>query len=125
MRNLIKSAKMLIVSGTFAAFLCNCNSNDYLIGGGTADPYFDGNIMQFLESRPDYFKDLVEIIKLADMESVLENETVTFFAPTDWSIRSSFNYLNTFWYHAGHDSIRSFSQIKPEVWREFLSMYIV
>ena len=60
-----------------------------------------------------------------DGEDVFEDEQITFFAPTDWSIRGSFNYLNRIWYRMGHDSIKSFSQIKPEVWREMLSMYIV
>ncbi len=35
-------------------------------------------MMQYLESRPDYFKDLVEVIRLSGMEDVFENEEITF-----------------------------------------------
>lgn len=58
--------------------LGSCNSDDYLVDGGTSNPYFDGNVMQYLESRPDLFKDLVKVIKLTKWEDILTNEEVTF-----------------------------------------------
>ncbi|MDR3220176.1 MAG: fasciclin domain-containing protein [Dysgonamonadaceae bacterium] len=125
MKNRIKIGKTLVGFLLAIIFLSGCTDDSYLVDGGKANPYYDGNILSFLKSRPDYFKDLVEIINLADMENILEDETITFFAPTDWSIRSSFDFLNNVWYRSGHDSIKSFSQIDPDVWKEFLSMYIV
>jgi uncharacterized surface protein with fasciclin (FAS1) repeats len=126
MKNNIKLLKKIAAGCLLAVFIySSCVDDSYLIDGGKSNPYYDGNMMEFLESRPDYFTDLVEIIKLAGMEDIIKNENITFFAPTDWSIRSSFNYLNAAWYRMGHDSIKSFSQIKPKVWREVLAMYIV
>lgn len=88
--------------------------------------------MEFLESRShkadpknDYFSDLIEIIKLAEMEDVFEKEQITFFAPTNWSIRKSVNLLSGAWYQMGNDSIKSLKQIKSSVWKEYLSMYIL
>ena len=125
MKNNIKLWKKIVGCCLLAVLMYNCADDSYLIDGGKANPYYNGNMMQYLQSRPDYFKDLVEVIRLSGMEDVFEDEQITFFAPTDWSIRGSFNYLNRIWYRMGHDSIKSFSQIKPEVWREMLSMYIV
>ena len=44
--------------------MSSCNNDDYLVDGGISNPYFDGNVMQYLESRPDLFEDLVKVIKL-------------------------------------------------------------
>lgn len=112
--------------------MSNCTNDSYLIDGGKSNPYYDGTIMEFLQSRSpkddpknDYFSDLIEIIRLANMEEVLEEENVTFFAPTNWSIRKSVALLNKMWYQMGNDSIKNLKQIKPSVWREYLSMYIL
>ena len=79
--------------------LGSCNSDDYLVDGGTSNPYFDGNVMQYLESRPDLFKDLVKVIKLTKWEDILTNEEVTFFAPTDFTIAKSVERMNYYLYN--------------------------
>lgn len=61
-----------------AVLMYNCADDSYLIDGGKANPYYNGNMMQYLESRPDYFKDLVEVIRLSGMEDVFEDEQITF-----------------------------------------------
>lgn len=124
----MNSLKVLpkIIAGMCVAFaLTNCQDESYLIDTGVHDPNFDGSIMQYLESRPDYFSKTVQVIKIAGLEDVLDKETVTFFAPTDWSIDNSVNRLSSYLYQNGGDSIKDYRQIKPSVWREFLSMYIV
>ena len=124
----MKSLKYLpkfILGGLAAILLVNCQNDDYLIDSGVHNPYYEGTIMEYLNSRPDYFKKTVEIIKLAGLEDELSSETVTFFAPTDWSIDNSVNALSGYLYRNGGDSIKNLRQIKPEVWKEFLSMYIV
>lgn len=104
----------------------SCQNKDYLDDGGTADPYYNGTVMHFLESRPDLFKDLVDVIHHAEMENVFERDEITFFAPTDWSIRRSMEGLNHYWYNLqGRDSVSQITQVKPEVWRELLSLYII
>lgn len=110
----------------------NCANDDYLVDGGKSNPYYDGTILEFLHSRSNvsdpknnYFSDLVKIIEQAGMEKVLEQENITFFAPTNWAISRSMNALNRVWYASGNDSVKDLRQISPEVWKEFLSMYIL
>ena len=114
-----------IFAGLASLMLVNCQNDDYLIDSGVHNPYYDGSIMDYLNSRPDYFSKTVEVVKLAGMEDVLSNQTVTFFAPTDWSISGSVNALSGYLYRNGGDSIKSLRQIKPAVWKEFLSMYVI
>lgn len=128
----IKTWQAVIALIVTSMFLGNCTDDSYLKDGGTSNPYFDGNIMEFLRSRSneddpnnDYFSDLIEIIEITGMEEVFEQEDITFFAPTNWSIRGSMDFLNRSWYQMGNDSIKSLRQIKPEVWKELLSMYIL
>lgn len=125
MKNLVKRNKWI---GIICLLLCgiySCQNDDYLIDGGTSSPYFDGNVMEFLESRPDLFKDMVTVIKYADMESLLRDEEVTFFAPTDFSIEKSVERLNEYLYRYGKDKITDLRQVKPEVWKDLLSMYVM
>lgn len=132
MKNKIKIWQFVVAIIAIPVFMSNCANDSYLIDGGKSNPYYDGTMMEFLQSRSpkndpknDYFSDLIEIIKLADMEKVFEEEDITFFAPTNWSIRKSMDMLNMAWYQMGNDSIKSLKQIKPSVWRQYLSMYIL
>ena len=105
-----------------------CQNDDYLQDGGKHNPYYNGTVLDYLEQHPDkhYFSDLVEMIHYAGMDSVFQNGEITFFAPTDWSIRFSVDYLSKkLYFTMGEDSVRDLRQIKPEVWKEFLSMYVI
>lgn len=117
---------LLILLATI--LLSSCNNDDYLIDGGISSPYYDGNVMEFLESRPDLFDDLVKVVKMTKWENVFRNESeeITFFAPTDFSIENSVTYLNDYLYkYTNKDKITDFSQIKPEVWEDLLAMYVM
>jgi len=107
-------------------FLSSCQDDSYLRDGGKANPEFNGTVLDFLKSRPDLFTELVDVIEYADMEEVFEKEQITFFAPTDFSIDKSMERLNYYWYNLqGQDSVTNIKQVKPEVWKELLSLYIV
>lgn len=103
----------------------SCQNDDYLKDGGTSSPYYDGNVMQFLESRPDIFTDLVTVLKYSGLDEILANEEVTFFAPTDFSIQRSIEFMNKRLYSSGRDQVTMLEQVKPEVWKDLLSMYII
>lgn len=106
--------------------LGSCNSDDYLVDGGKSNPYFEGNVMQYLESRPDLFKDLVKVIKLTKWEDILTHEDVTFFAPTDFTITKSVERMNSYLYnYEGLDKITDLSQVKPAVWEDLIGMYVM
>lgn len=133
MKTKLKIEHLLIAFVLIPVLMNYCTDDSYLIDGGTSNPNFDGTIMEFLQSRSpendpdnDYFSDLIKIIRLAGMEDVIEQDNITFFAPTNWSIRNSMNFLNRIWYQQmGQDSVKSLEQVKPQVWKEFLSMYII
>lgn len=126
MKSTLKVIPALLVAAFTSILTTNCQDDSYLHDGGTHNPYYEGTVMDYLESRPDYFKTLTEVIRIAGMEDVFQNEEITFFAPTDWSINGSVNYLSNYLYrYMGQDSIRDLRQIKPEIWREYLSMYII
>lgn len=122
----LKSLPVALCALFVSAFLVNCQDDSYLQDGGTHNPYYDGTVLDYLNSRPDYFKSLVEVIEIAGMDDVFKNEEITFFAPTDWSIKGTVNELSHYLYkYMGEDSIRDLRQIKPEVWKEYLSLYII
>ncbi len=117
---------ILFMAAIALGAMLSCQDKSYLDDGGVASPGYDGTVMDFLESRPDLFKDLVEVIHYADMDEVFEDEEITFFAPTDWSIQKSMERLNYYWYNLqGKDSVNRITQIKPEVWKELLSLYVI
>lgn len=118
---------IVFASLTICTVASSCQ-DDYLEDTGTHRAEYPGTIYDYLRTFPDstYFRDLVDIIDYAGLRSTLEDSTVTFFAPTDRSIRGSVNFLSQRLYrNMGRDSIRSLRQIRPEVWRRFLSEYII
>ena len=120
----MKALKIYTVVAALFLLLTACNKKDYYIDGGTQKGTYNGTVMQFLESRPDVFSQLVEIIKYAGMENALSNEQVTFFAPADSSIRTTLQIANAFLPGNGKPVITKFTDIKPEIWRKYLSRYI-
>lgn len=126
MKNNNRKIFQLIFLLLSVSVLSGCSSNDYLVDGGKSNPYYDGNVMQYLESRPDLFKDLVTVIKLTKWEDILKNEEVTFFAPTDFTIAKSVDRMNYNLYnYKGMDKITDLSQVKPKVWEDLIGMYVM
>ncbi|NGM62158.1 hypothetical protein G5B30_09550 [Sphingobacterium sp. SGG-5] len=122
--------KKLLIYFTFAGLLiAACNKEDYYQDSGIHDAVFNGDMMDYLDSkakRPiDLFDTLVQVIRHAGMEDVFRNEQITFFAVPDPSINSTLAALNVFLYSSGQDTVKSFRSVKPEVWRYFLSQYII
>lgn len=103
--------------------LMACKKN-YYVDTGKANAKFDGTIMQYLDSKPLYFDTLAKVIRLADMENVLKNEQITFFAPTDPTIQKAIDGLNKQLSSLGRDTVTKLEDIKPNAWKEMLSLYI-
>ena len=60
---IIISGMLLLIFVT--TILGSCQTDDYLVDGGRSNPYYDGTIMEYLESRDDMlFSDLVKVIKM-------------------------------------------------------------
>ncbi|WP_256004764.1 fasciclin domain-containing protein [Pedobacter deserti] len=116
-----------------------CKQDDYYLDGGKADPKFNGNILQYLESNPAKFDTLVRVIRIAGLEDMFANEEITFFAPTDEVFRRTIgqvnrtsqfngdpyvNKLNQELFRAGTDTIANFEDVPAEIWRRYLMRYV-
>ncbi|MGJ1433580.1 fasciclin domain-containing protein [Sphingobacterium spiritivorum] len=122
MKNLLYILTALLV-------LASCNKDDYFSDSGVHDPKFNGNMMQYLDSKgqkpQDPFDTLTQIIRYAGMEDNFKNDRLTFFAPPDPTIRKALNYLNVVLYLGGQDTIKSYQEVKPVVWKSILSEYMI
>jgi hypothetical protein len=108
----------------FVAMVFTACKKDYYVDGGLADAHYDGSIYDYLASKPYLFDSVVQIIDLAGLKEVLTSDTVTFFCPTDESIGEAMEALNKYRYSIVEDSVHM-EDISPEVWKKFLSMYIL
>lgn len=116
----------------FSAFLIimvtSCTKDKYYIDGGKANPVFNGNMLQYLQSNAK-FDTIAQIIKLAEMEDVFKDDKITFFCPTDEVIRRTIGIvktggLNSLLFATGKDTIKTLSDIQPVIWQKYLSRYI-
>ena len=104
--------------------ITGCQKKDYFTNTGTHSPNFQGNVLEYLESKPQYFDSITKIIRLAGMEDIFRNEDITFFAPSDSSVKSTIKDLNFRLNSQGKRLVYRLEQIKPEVWRTQLSRYL-
>ncbi|GGC21611.1 hypothetical protein GCM10011386_12010 [Parapedobacter defluvii] len=125
---------LLLVS----SLLSSCKQDEYYTDGGKANPYFDGTIMDYLDSRPIELDSVAEVARLAGLDEVLNTEELTFFAPKDEEIRrliGQVNYegedpflktgtANQRLYDLGLDTIQTLSDIDSVIWRKYLERYL-
>jgi hypothetical protein len=115
----------LLLIVLLAAVLSSCQkSKDYYLDSGQANPYFKGTVMDYLDAKPFYFDSLALIVKLAGLDSVLTNDSVTLFAPMDPSIARLINAANSELFFAQYDTIRTLQDVPGNIWRKYLSRYI-
>ncbi|MBZ4189077.1 hypothetical protein [Niabella beijingensis] len=108
---------VLLMAGT------SCKK-DYFKDTGVHKGEFNGSMLAYLKSRPEYFDSIVKVIDFAGMNDVFEKEQITFFAPPDSTIRSTFKMANFYLDQAGLPHVERIEQIKPAVWRQMLSRYL-
>ncbi len=116
------NASLLILCVVFC--LSSCGKDDYYIDGGKAQAKFNGDMLQYLESKPKDFDTIAQIIKIAGLEDVFKKETITFFAPNDLFIKATIKQLNDDLNHRFIDTVKVLTDIKPEVWKKYLLMYV-
>lgn len=121
--------KLLIYVGLFAIVVTSCNKENYYQDSGTHEIAFDGNIMDYLDSKAkdpiDLFDTLVQVIRHAGMEEKFKSDQMTFFAVPDPSIGKSITVLNEQLHLVGQDTVTELTEVKPEVWEYFLSQYLL
>jgi hypothetical protein len=114
----------LIAGFILTVMLFAACKKDYYQDTGLAKGKFNGTVLEYLQSKPEYFSKLLQVISLTKMENVFKNETITFFAPANPSFDSTITMVNRVLFLTGKDTITKLSQVPVEVWREMLSRYI-
>ena len=114
---------ILITILTFGV-LTSC-TEDYYFETGIANDKFNGSAWDYLNSKPEHFSKITEIIKVANMESIFQNDEITFFAPKNPSIERAMNKINSSLKISGLDTIANFNEVNPEIWQEFVGLYVI
>lgn len=114
----------LITAVLLTTLLLNACKKDYYVDGGLADPHYNGSIYDYLVNTPYWFDTISYIIDRAGMKEILQRDTLTFFSPTDDAVKVVMNALNEYRYYNVQDSVH-LQDIDPEVWKHFLSMYLL
>lgn len=119
---IFKRINLLILLALVVLSACK---KDYFLDSGTHKANYDGSIYDYLVSKPNDFDSLVRIIDLSGMKDVFDKQEVTFFAPGNATIYKAVKSLNQYLFQAGVDTVRNLNQVKPEVWRQMLSLYVL
>lgn len=115
----------LLLAFLVIAGLSACQKEkDYYLDSGLANPYFKGTVTDYLKAKPFYFDSVSLVVKLAGMDSILTNDSVTFFAPTDRSILRLIKETNNELYALRYDTIQTLQDIPATIWRKYLSRYV-
>jgi uncharacterized surface protein with fasciclin (FAS1) repeats len=120
----LNTGRSYIYLATLLFILVSCGKDEYYVEGGTSNPVYSGNMLQFLESKPGPFDSVVAVIKLAKLEKVFAEENVTFFAPTDEALNEAIEQTNSLLYLTGKDTVETLSDISPELWKKYLLRYV-
>jgi uncharacterized surface protein with fasciclin (FAS1) repeats len=135
MKNTIKKyITPIICSVILAITVSSCSKDNYYKDGGLANPHFNGTVLQYLQSNPQ-FDTIAQVVKLAGMENIFSKEDITFFAPTDECIRRTIgivngkqpdlaNGLNQALFDLKKDTIKKLSDIPQQTWRKYLMRYV-
>lgn len=118
--------KNFLVVGILVSTLLavGCKKNSYFEDTGVNKADFSGTALDYLKSKPDYFDSIVKIVHIAGLDDVFSNEKITFFAPSDSSVRMTISLLNLVLRSQGEEEVTRLEQIKPEVWRAQLTRYL-
>lgn len=119
--------KLFILTVTIAIaslFVTGCKKDSYYKDSGTTKGKYNGTVMDYLKSKPEYFDSIVKIIRVSGLESTLESNNVTLFAPADSSLRYLLYYTNFILAETGKPAIRSINQVAPRIWKKYMSRYI-
>ncbi|GAA4105347.1 fasciclin domain-containing protein [Mucilaginibacter panaciglaebae] len=124
----------IVCSAMLIVTVSSCSKDKYYKDGGLANPNFNGTMLQYLQSKPQ-FDTIAQIVKLAGMEDVFSKENITFFAPTDEVIRRTIGLvnstdqylafgLNEMLFTLHKDTIKQLSDIPGPIWKKYLMRYM-
>lgn len=122
--NKISLKALFIALMVIGALFNACKKDEYYFDGGKSNPVFKGNTLEYLKSKPFNFDTIATIIKLAGMEKEFTQDTITFFAPQDYSVTRLLLYVNKVLYETGKDTVTKLEDIDGAIWRKYLAGYI-
>lgn len=125
----MKTLKLILLVPLLMALFNACKQDDYYQDGGKAEAKFDGDIMQYLDSKPGPFDTIAHIIRLAGLEETFRSDEITFFAPSDEYIKTTIGAvhkggLNDYLDYLKKDTIKTLEDVDPAIWRKYLMRYI-
>lgn len=116
----------ILVFALLALFgFSSCQSDDYFQDTGVHESNYDGTVMKYLKDHPTHFSKLVEIINYTNQQDLFDKSEITFFAPQDVSINKMITSTNRRLFSLGRDTIKNIKDIKADVWKQYLGLYIV
>lgn len=126
MNSMIKAfQRNIMMAALLVTLAASCNRDDYFVDGGKHDAKYNGTILQYLNSKPEQFDTLVQVIKLAGLESVFNADTLTFFASPNRCFTSLIrNSLNPNLFKTGKDTVKTLDEIPAAIWRKYLTQYM-
>lgn len=121
--------RILMILCGFAFLIAACQKDDYYEDGGLANAHFDGTVLEYLDANPVHFDTIAQLIRLAGLEEVFNNDELTFFAPNDRNVRELIgDYrrggVNTELYRLNRDTIEQLSDVDSLIWRKYLMRYM-
>ena len=125
----MRNFKQLPIKGIFfiltiCLFMFACTKDKYYFDGGKSNAVFNGTTLEYLKSNPRSFDTIVKIIELAGMQKVFTEDTLTFFAPQDYSVNLLMRGVNSILFVYGKDTLKTLNDVDPGIWRKYLSNYI-
>jgi hypothetical protein len=133
---MIKNMKNLIFIFSLLLAFASCKQDEYYQDGGKAIASYNGNMLEYLESKPVLFDTIAQIVKLAGLEETFKNETFTFFAPNDEWVKNiigtrvnalgevTYYNLNAVLITLNKEPILQLSDIDPVIWKKYLQRYM-
>ncbi|SEW36676.1 fasciclin domain-containing protein [Chitinophaga arvensicola] len=106
-----------------AAVSFSACKKDYYHDSGLQSGKYAGSSFEYLQSKPYFFDSIATIVQLAGLEKVLRDSSVTFFAPTDHTVKQVMDDINRSRYENFQDSV-TLADVPGEVWQKYLSRYI-
>jgi hypothetical protein len=116
---------ILICSIVLSVLIHSCAKDEYYVDGGIAEAKFDGSILDYLDSKPREFDSIAQIVRIAGMEDMFNNQEFTFFAPRDEDVKDLIGTytnggLNRTLYNLGLDTIKTLEDVDGEIWQRYI-----
>lgn len=97
---------------------------EYYKDSGTSDPHFKGSTLDYLDAVPYFFDSVAAVVRLAGLEKTFRQDSLTFFAPTNNSIKHLIKSLNADLNYEAYDTVKVLSDIPPVIWERYLERYM-